>query len=95
MPCIFHFQPSKRSPDKVFTPHPGTRSNQLRELSLQNKSTIVGVKADDGGHFLIVDSYKVIDNVGYYMIRDPYNGTMGVRADILESKLNHNGVFLK
>ena len=70
-------------------------ANQLRELSLQNKSTIVGVKAGDGGHFLIVDSYKVIDNVGYYMIRDPYNGAMGVRADILENKLNHNGVFLK
>lgn len=29
------------------------------------------------------------------MIRDPYNGAMGVRADLLENKLNHNGVILK
>ncbi|MBC9131993.1 hypothetical protein FcAc13_11850 [Frischella sp. Ac13] len=70
-------------------------TNQLRELSIKNQSTIVGVRAGDGGHFIIVDSYKKVDGVGYYMIRDPYNGAMGVRADLLENKLNHNGVILK
>lgn len=70
-------------------------ANQLKELSLHNQSTIIGVSVGNQGHFIIVDSYKMVDNVGYYMIRDPYNGAMGVRADFLYSKMNGNGVILK
>lgn len=47
------------------------------------------------GHFIIVDSYKKVNGVGYYMIRAPYNGAMGVRADLLYLKMNGNGVILK
>jgi len=69
--------------------------NQLKNLSIQPNPTIVGVKAGEGGHFIIVDFYKQVDGAGYYMIRDPYNGAMGIKANILETRLNHNGVILK
>ncbi|MEZ7215915.1 DUF637 domain-containing protein [Klebsiella spallanzanii] len=67
----------------------------LRELSMQGKPSIINVETGSGGHFIIVDSYKKIDNIGYYMIRDPFNGATGIRADILEKAMNFNGVTLK
>lgn len=66
-----------------------------RELSSQGQSTIIGVDAGKGSHFLIVDSYKEVSGVGYYLIRDPFNGATGVRADVLEKAMNYNGVVLK
>lgn len=69
--------------------------NQLRELGSQGQSTIIGVDAGKGSHFLIVDSYKEVSGVGYYLIRDPFNGATGVRADVLEKAMNYNGVVLK
>lgn len=53
------------------------------------------ITAGGQGHFIVVDSYKQINGVGYYMIRDPYNGSAGIRADFLYSKMTGNGVTLK
>ena len=77
------------------TPITAITANQLKDLATKNQSTIIGVSTGNQGHFIIVDSYKKVNGVGYYMIRDPYNGAMGVRADLLYSKMNGNGVILK
>lgn len=69
--------------------------NQLKELGSNNIPSIVAITAGGQGHFIVVDSYKQIDGVGYYMIRDPYNGSAGIRADFLYSKMTGNGVTLK
>lgn len=69
--------------------------NQLKELGSNNIPSIVAITASGQGHFIVVDSYKQIDGVGYYMMRDPYNGSAGIRADFLYSKMTGNGVTLK
>lgn len=67
----------------------------LRTAAQSGNSTIVGVRAHIGYHFIIVDSYKEIGGIGYYMIRDPARGAYGVAAKIVESKMSGNGVLLK
>ncbi|PVZ84738.1 hypothetical protein C9426_22380 [Serratia sp. S1B] len=69
--------------------------NQLRDLTAQGTSLIVNVDTGKGGHFIVVDSYQVVNGTGYYMIRDPFNGATGVRADVLEKVMNFNGIILK
>ncbi|ULR29322.1 hypothetical protein MJO48_12435 [Dickeya fangzhongdai] len=69
--------------------------NQLKEYASQNQTTIVNIDTGKGGHFIVVDSMKKVDGVDYYMIRDPYNGPAGVRADVLERVMNYNGIILK
>ena len=69
--------------------------NQLREYASQGQTTIVNIDTGKGGHFIVVDSMKKIDGVDYYMIRDPYNGPAGVRADVLGRVMNYNGIILK
>ena len=65
-------------------------SRKLYELASNNQPTIVGVPAGSGNHFLIVDGVQVVDNVPYYLTRDPFAGPRGVRADILNNAVNIN-----
>lgn len=65
--------------------------NQLDAALANGQSVIVGVPAGAGNHFIIVDSIKTVDNVSYYMTRDPYVGPRGVRSDILTNAINANG----
>lgn len=69
--------------------------NQLKEFSSQNTPSIIAISSGGSGHFIVVDAYKEINGVGYYMIRDPFNGPFGVRADFLYGKMTGNGVIIK
>lgn len=42
----------------------------------------------------MVDSMKKVDGADCYMIRDPFNGPVGVRADFLNNRMNFNGIVL-
>lgn len=42
----------------------------------------------------MVDSMKKVDGVDCYIIRDPFNGPAGVRADFLNKCMNFNGIVL-
>ncbi|EPP0956302.1 hemagglutinin repeat-containing protein [Cronobacter dublinensis] len=69
--------------------------NQLRDYASQGRTTIVNIDTGKGGHFIVVDSMKKVDGVDYYMIRDPFNGPAGVRADVLDKRMNFNGIVLE
>ncbi|MFW0883273.1 hemagglutinin repeat-containing protein [Cronobacter dublinensis] len=69
--------------------------NQLRDYASQGRTTIVNIDTGKGGHFIVVDSMKKVDGVDYYMIRDPFNGPAGVRADVLDKRMNFNGIILE
>lgn len=82
--------------DVLNTPTTEFTSGQLFKAASNNQSTIVGVPAGSGNHFLIVDGVKTIDNVPYYLTRDPLVGPRGVRADILSNAvdINRNAILL-
>lgn len=42
----------------------------------------------------MVDSMKKVDGVDCYMIRDPFNGPIWVRAYFLNNCMNFNGIVL-
>lgn len=65
--------------------------DQLNVALANGKPVIVGVPAGTGNHFIIVDSTKTIDNITYYMTRDPFVGPRGVRSDILTNAISANG----
>ncbi|EPO1787107.1 hemagglutinin repeat-containing protein [Cronobacter turicensis] len=69
--------------------------NQLRDYASQGRTTIVNIDTGKGGHFIVVDSMKKVDGADYYMIRDPFNGPAGVRADVLDKRMNFNGIVLE
>ncbi|MDI7385950.1 hemagglutinin repeat-containing protein [Cronobacter dublinensis] len=69
--------------------------NQLKDYASQGRTTIVNIDTGKGGHFIVVDSMKKVDGVDYYMIRDPFNGPAGVRADVLDKRMNFNGIVLE
>ncbi|NHV91424.1 filamentous hemagglutinin N-terminal domain-containing protein [Cronobacter dublinensis] len=69
--------------------------NQLKDYASQGRTTIVNIDTGKGGHFIVVDSMKKVDGVDYYMIRDPFNGPAGVRADVLDKRMNFNGIILE
>ncbi|MDK1186920.1 hemagglutinin repeat-containing protein [Cronobacter turicensis] len=69
--------------------------NQLRDYASQGRTTIVNIDTGKGGHFIVVDSMKKVDGVDYYMIRDPFNGPAGVRTDVLDKRMNFNGIVLE
>ncbi|WP_158699965.1 hemagglutinin repeat-containing protein [Cronobacter dublinensis] len=69
--------------------------NQLKDYASQGRTTIVNIDTGKGGHFIVVDSMKKVDGVDYYMIRDPFNGPAGVRADVLDNRMNFNGIVLE
>jgi filamentous hemagglutinin len=52
--------------------------DQLSVALANGQPVIVGVPAGTGNHFIIVDSLKTIDNISYYMTRDPFVGPRGV-----------------
>ncbi|WP_158698999.1 hypothetical protein [Cronobacter dublinensis] len=68
--------------------------NQLRDYVSQGRITIVNIDTGKGGHFIVADSMKKVDEVDFYMIRDPSNGPAGVRADFLNNRMNFNGIVL-
>ena len=78
------------------TPTAEFSSRKLFETASNNEPMIVGVPAGSGNHFLIVDGIKTIDNVPYYLTRDPLVGPRGVRADILSKAvdINRNAILL-
>ncbi|EOL8944617.1 hypothetical protein ACM91X_001724 [Cronobacter dublinensis] len=67
--------------------------NQLRDYVSQGRITIVNIDTGKGGHFIVVDSKKKVDGVDCYMIRDPFNGPAGVRADCLNNRMNFNAII--
>ncbi|MGM3223633.1 hypothetical protein [Dickeya zeae] len=69
--------------------------NQLKELSSQNTPSIIAISSGGSGYFIVVDAYKEINGVGYYMIRDTFNGPLGIRTDFLYGKMTGNGVIIK
>lgn len=66
-------------------------AEQLNVALANGQPVIVGVPAGTGNHFIIVDSVKTVDNISYYMTRDPFVGPRGVRSDILTNAINANG----
>lgn len=40
-------------------------------------------------HFIIVDSVKVVDGVGYYMTRDPHAGPRGVMQSLVDRAISN------
>lgn len=65
--------------------------NELNNALKNGQQVIVGVPAGTGNHFIIVDEFKTIDNVPYYLTRDPFVGPRGVRSDILSKAISANG----
>ena len=65
--------------------------DQLNVALANGQPVIVGVPAGTGNHFIIVDGIKTVDNVSYYMTRDPFMGPRGVRSDILTRAIGANG----
>ncbi len=65
--------------------------DQLNIALANGQPVIVGVPAGTGNHFIIVDSMTTVNNVLYYMTRDPFVGPRGVRSDILVNAIHANG----
>ncbi|MDI7390450.1 hemagglutinin repeat-containing protein, partial [Cronobacter dublinensis] len=62
--------------------------NQLKDYASQGRTTIVNIDTCKGGHFIVVDSMHKVDGVDYYLIRAPFNGPAGVRADVLAKRIS-------
>jgi hypothetical protein len=70
--------------------------SQLQNSLAKGNPAIVQVPTSNGGrHFIVVDSYEVVNGVPYYMTRDPYVGGRGVRADILDANMTGQGILLE
>jgi len=64
--------------------------SQLNKALENGQNVIVQVSAGSGRHFFIVDKVEYINGVKYYMTRDPYTGPRGVKASMLDSKINND-----
>jgi filamentous hemagglutinin len=63
--------------------------SQLNQALQNGQAVIVQVPSGSSGyHFIIVDSVQSIDNVSYYMTRDPLVGPRGVLSSVLDNAIS-------
>lgn len=65
---------------------------QLENFLANGNQVIVQVKAGQGRHFIIVDKIQKVNGVDYYMVRDPFTGSYGVKTTVLDSQLNQGNI---